>query len=281
MTLLTTEERRWGRLVRTTEDLERIDAMLNDDSVYLAGRVRTSTMHLIAGANKAVPSSTRSICGKTVGNTYRKPSAGEKVCKFCQSGRKATGFTRINQPRDCQGCGRKFADSTEDSTEALCPSCYDMAGRENAHADGYHRDEIDPECPSCQQEVAEGEAAHDQGRHEGKLFSACPKCAASLEGATTPDHLDNQLPAQLPETAREIIVGNAVHNALESTQDMARKLREMANRITLAGQQMVQPEADPVAQAAGVLRELNWLLNDLNGPDLILTAQRLQQAREA
>jgi hypothetical protein len=315
--------------------------MIEDDAVYFGGRVRTNTIHLIAGAvNKGRKSTTMSICGKSVSNMYREPNrATEKVCKFCDTGRQATGFSRINQPRDCVECGKKFADSSEDSNDALCPPCYENAGRENAHLDGEHRDEADQDCPSCRQEAAAAEQAqidaetaqqagederyaaqvalavaheagdhcgtnedlrcmqcqqasddqqddeeasleHRAGQHAGQLHSDCTACAETI-GAVEYDSADEPLSVRLPETAREILVGAAVHDTLAATQDMARKLREMAERLTLAGQQMVQGEADPIKQAAGALRELNWLLTDLNGPDLILIAQRLQQAREA
>jgi hypothetical protein len=71
-------------------DAERA-AIVADDSVLFAGRVRTNTLHLIAGQeNKSRRGTTISVCGKQVSNTHRAPADGEKVCTYCQRGRRAT-----------------------------------------------------------------------------------------------------------------------------------------------------------------------------------------------
>jgi hypothetical protein len=54
-------------------------------------------------------------------------NAGTKVCRLCG---KRTWMSK-------GGCD-------------LCQGCYDAAGLENEHADGYHQDEPHPSCPACQ-----------------------------------------------------------------------------------------------------------------------------------
>lgn len=53
---------------------------------------------------------------------------------------------------DCpMACGRKLDPGNKDAMGVdLCPTCYDEAGLENEHADGYHDDEPAPGCPECQ-----------------------------------------------------------------------------------------------------------------------------------
>jgi hypothetical protein len=124
-------------------------AKLADDTILFAGRTRGATMHLIAGKAKR-QSSTESICGQRVGNTYRTPSQYEKVCKLCQRGDRRAAFTSQNQPRDCGVCGRRYADSVRrDNGDQTCPDCYEAAGLENEHLDGGHKGKAVEGCPRC------------------------------------------------------------------------------------------------------------------------------------
>jgi len=52
---------------------------------------------------------------------------------------------------DCpMACGRKLDPANKDAMGVdLCPTCYDEAGLENEHSDGYH-DKPNPACPGCQ-----------------------------------------------------------------------------------------------------------------------------------
>lgn len=52
---------------------------------------------------------------------------------------------------DCpMKCGRKLDPANKDAMGVdLCPTCYDEAGLENEHSDGYHEEEPDPDCPDC------------------------------------------------------------------------------------------------------------------------------------
>lgn len=54
------------------------------------------------------------------------------TCKVCQTAKPIDEWDR-----DSHGCD-------------LCVSCYDAAGLENEHSDGYHDDTPDPNCPDCQ-----------------------------------------------------------------------------------------------------------------------------------
>jgi hypothetical protein len=51
---------------------------------------------------------------------------------------------------DCpMGCGRKLDPTNSDAMGVdLCPPCYDEAGLENEHSDGYH-DQPVADCPAC------------------------------------------------------------------------------------------------------------------------------------
>lgn len=53
----------------------------------------------------------------------------------------------------CRCCGKRTRETGEgESGVQLCADCYDAGGRENAHADGYHREDRDgpdPDCPLC------------------------------------------------------------------------------------------------------------------------------------
>lgn len=52
----------------------------------------------------------------------------------------------------CTQCERDLPVSAYDRDSHgcdLCTSCYEDAGMENAHADGYHDDAPDPDCPAC------------------------------------------------------------------------------------------------------------------------------------
>lgn len=280
MALLTTTERRWGRLVRTAEELERIDAMLNDDSVVFAGRVKTNTMHMVVGAAKAVASRTRSVCGKEVGNTYRAINQYDKVCKFCERGQKATGFTKHNQPRECMSCGKMFADNaSRDNTSETCGACYEEAGRENAHQDGLHADERDEDCPMCKDEIAaeaqealaasqavdaaesarETEAAVHESEHQDIVASGCRHCAERLQGATVADPLDDaaeqaQYDAETDQQEREdarfervrkaLLVERAESRIKGRLADIAARLRGMADHVERAEETILRERGE-------------------------------------
>lgn len=52
----------------------------------------------------------------------------------------------------CPGCGesRPVSDWSRDSLGCeLCAACFDAAGLENEHADGYHDDDPCPDCALC------------------------------------------------------------------------------------------------------------------------------------
>ena len=66
-------------------------------------------------------------------------------------------LSRWNQPKPCHACGKltTWSESNGYAGLGLCEACFDAAGIENAHLDGYHepdRDGPDPDCPFCQKE---------------------------------------------------------------------------------------------------------------------------------
>lgn len=61
-------------------------------------------------------------------------------------------FGRYNQPVRCQGCGKLTREDVGGGTQ-LCKRCYDEAGLENEHQDGYHDKEPNKDCPMCKEAV--------------------------------------------------------------------------------------------------------------------------------
>lgn len=55
-------------------------------------------------------------------------------------------FTTYTQPAPCPLC-RKLTTGVDGSE--LCRKCYDDAGRENEHFDGYHTEAKNPKCHMC------------------------------------------------------------------------------------------------------------------------------------
>lgn len=55
----------------------------------------------------------------------------------------------------CRSCNQQFGwqDMEPDTNTLLCPDCYDKAGMENAHNDGHHTTQSNPDCHYC---TAEG-----------------------------------------------------------------------------------------------------------------------------
>jgi hypothetical protein len=50
----------------------------------------------------------------------------------------------------CEFCGvRSWADRQDSQTGRLCSGCFDSAGYENEHLDGYHADQAETQCPTC------------------------------------------------------------------------------------------------------------------------------------
>ena len=54
----------------------------------------------------------------------------------------------------CVSCGKKTRSTGRGDNEyvGLCAKCYDEAGIENEHLDGYHKGNPDPMCPMCKKE---------------------------------------------------------------------------------------------------------------------------------
>lgn len=68
-------------------------------------------------------------------------------------------FNRFNRPDvTCKGCGKRTTRNAGEGTW-LCGRCYEEAGLENEHADGYHDEEPHAGCPVCREAVKAAEAA--------------------------------------------------------------------------------------------------------------------------
>lgn len=60
-------------------------------------------------------------------------------------------FARGSGCYTCRCCGKRTRSTGRGDNEhqLVCAACYDLAGIENEHADGYHKDEPASDCPLC------------------------------------------------------------------------------------------------------------------------------------
>lgn len=65
-------------------------------------------------------------------------------------------MTNTTKTTGCNVCGIKVTRGNSARVQrkvildaVLCVNCYDIAGEENAHADGYHDDAPSAQCPEC------------------------------------------------------------------------------------------------------------------------------------
>lgn len=218
-------------------DLDTMEAELADDSIAWAGKGKTETIHLITGASKGA-AQPLAVCGQWVSNKKRQPKADQKVCSRCTRGSRAS-FSTFNQPRDCMDCGRRFADSaSQDSSQALCPQCYEAAGIYNAHVDGLHRDEPATDCPDCM-EAMPSCSEHDQHN------VSCHSCYLRREHAENQDrpgatgHVSDPIrhcpDCPKPMTNRELACGTAaqIHTLLFDHSDTFKTLNLMGGTVIM------------------------------------------------
>ncbi len=53
----------------------------------------------------------------------------------------------------CRECGKRTRETGDcESGVDLCLACYNLAGIENSHCDGYHDEVPDMDCPLCKVE---------------------------------------------------------------------------------------------------------------------------------
>jgi hypothetical protein len=62
-------------------------------------------------------------------------------------------FSRLRQPKPCRVCGKLTTGPVGIIGIDLCVPCYDAAGIENEHYDGYHTHTPHPDCPLCMNSV--------------------------------------------------------------------------------------------------------------------------------
>lgn len=59
-------------------------------------------------------------------------------------------LSRTNRMVPCRVCKKlTHSDIQGAAGIELCGPCFDAAGLENEHADGYHESEAHPDCPDC------------------------------------------------------------------------------------------------------------------------------------
>jgi hypothetical protein len=85
----------------------------------------------------------------------------------------------------CQFCGVLSWASRQDETanRAMCQGCYDAAGYENEHQDGYHADRAEPLCPTCNPEREQRRLAKAAERVEAYGQAAAARAAKATERA--------------------------------------------------------------------------------------------------
>jgi hypothetical protein len=264
------------------DEAAQLDASIADESVFFVGMGRNRDLvHVIAGASKGARQPFAK-CGLWVSNRFVPIIESDRVCSKCTKG--GATFTRLNQPRQCGDCGRTFADSTKrDNNQTLCPDCYDRAGYENAHVDGYHKADAEgpqEDCPMCRSEQREAageeektpEEAHENGEHEECLQSDCSLCSASLEYATVSDPIGDD---PMVRIAR-LQVEHAERRVNEKVADLAARFRRLADEIEREGTKLTDASAEDVMgytaadRAASIVNQISWAIPNAGAHDLIL-----------
>lgn len=111
----------------------------------------------------------------------------------------AIRFTSNVQPLKCPLCG-KVTTNYEQSTMALAPDgrtkicvcvpCYELAGIENEHADGYHKDAPCAECPECNDEAPVYNAANTATKAKRPKAQKEPAMSKPETNGTAPNEID-------------------------------------------------------------------------------------------
>jgi hypothetical protein len=68
-------------------------------------------------------------------------------------------LSRANKMVKCSECGNLTHSAVGGSNTGLCPTCYDVAGLENEHADGEHVNAPHASCPDCKAPASERKVA--------------------------------------------------------------------------------------------------------------------------
>lgn len=303
--------KQWGWM--DADELAERERMIADETIVFAGQGRNRDLvHVISGSSKFAKQPL-ARCGLWVSNKYRMIREDERVCSKCVRG--GATFTRYNQPRDCQDCGRKFSDSTRrDNNESICADCYEKAGRVNAHMDGHHAADADgfqEECPSCQedQHLATGEIGsatladreeemisvkvlsdqdllqqnHENGAHDQKLIDGCPSCIEHAKLMTAQDTLEATQPQTFEQQFAERQVRRTEQRIKDRIAHIARRLRQAADDLERNGTRITEIVPDPimseVEQASIVVNQISWLFPNLSVHELIEMAAALADAR--
>lgn len=87
-------------------------------------------------------------------------------------------LSRSNRMAKCRACGKLTHSDVQGAAGIeLCGPCFEAAGLENEHSDGYHESEAHPDCPDCAASGASGDvpaAAQGYGADPGIIAAAAP-----------------------------------------------------------------------------------------------------------
>jgi hypothetical protein len=105
-----------------------------------------------------------------------------------------TRFGAANRgTKACDFCGVLSWASRQDDTanQAMCTGCYDSAGYENEHQDGFHADRLETRCPVCNPQGEAARLAKAAVRVAAYTASAAAKSAKAAEKEATYPHCPN------------------------------------------------------------------------------------------
>jgi hypothetical protein len=150
------------------------------------------------------------------------------------------GFVKGGSTYLCNCCGKRTRSTGRGDNEhaKLCAKCFDIAGLENEHSDGFHRDQPNPECPDC------------------KGIQAAQEVVADLTA---------EMAAKAEDKTAQAVMVNAVllHDAIGQADEALAKTLNTLAWITrnIEDRRRGVKTATTCEQVAGLL---NWALNDLS-----------------
>jgi hypothetical protein len=116
---------------------EQITILLDNMSANDVSMVRNIATHLVAENIEFTDSSTgEKFAPETVQRIWSEARRRSYHCYACQKSKLSWEWTRDSSGID------------------LCAACYDEAGLENEHQDGYHAEKPVSDCPMCEAEAS-------------------------------------------------------------------------------------------------------------------------------
>lgn len=131
------------------------------------------------------------------------------------------------QPKPCRVCGKLTTGPNDNIGDDICNKCWDDAGWDNAHSDGYHdadRDGFQAECKACVKEREAEQAAAPPVETVEDILNELKASAADKEAAYMAGHQAGwnsaQPNAEIPvEDRYEYIVGPLAAEYAEGYKD--------------------------------------------------------------